>query len=482
MTYPLPYTHQQVGKPISTIPTMKTTTIPTTPTTVLPVPQQVLEKKILTTTLTPGDVLYIPRGYVHCAYCPIISSRTDTTTRTMTMGNNSTSFHVTLAIPTHDWTLAGLMSELIPTFLLDSPIISPPQSQLSSLLRQEQQYKQELQEQQHEQQQEQQHNEEEEEEENKQNFHKLALSFFPFGQEWKIVPKDLQNMLQSYMNQIWIHLHHIITPCMIHNVLQQKYQIHNQRSKQQRQFLLQQYNLLLQQEQQQQEQQQQEQPWSLLWSSHNDKNKNNNNDSTRTNSTSHSNNSNNKNKWAMVVGREAARTLTPQTRLRLATDEEKQWARVQQQQLATTTTIIQKDDGNNRKQEQQHKRPRLSFSSWQDDDNNDNKNYGSSSSSTPTVVGLRVRECIAHDITHVLEQIKKRTTTSTNTYYSKNYDDHDSSCSCSSLLFCFQVQELYHLLWRSSSSNQQPDDRLCIMTLLCLAKQCVTLGTWAIHD
>ena len=136
-TYPLPYTHQQVGKPISTI----KTTIPTTiPTTVLPVPQQVLENKILTTTLTPGDVLYIPRGYVHCAFCPIISSRTtttDTTTRTMTMGNNSTSFHVTLAIPTHDWTLAGLMSELIPTFLLDSPIISPPQSQLSSLLQQE---------------------------------------------------------------------------------------------------------------------------------------------------------------------------------------------------------------------------------------------------------------------------------------------------------------------------------------------------------
>jgi hypothetical protein len=44
--------------------------------------------------MRPGDVLYMPRGYVHEA-------------RSL---ESEPSFHVTVALATHDWTLAGLMS------------------------------------------------------------------------------------------------------------------------------------------------------------------------------------------------------------------------------------------------------------------------------------------------------------------------------------------------------------------------------------
>ena len=48
-------------------------------------------------TLRRGDVLYMPRGYVHEA-------------RTAGSGG---SFHVTVAISTHDWTAAGIVGDLI---------------------------------------------------------------------------------------------------------------------------------------------------------------------------------------------------------------------------------------------------------------------------------------------------------------------------------------------------------------------------------
>lgn len=72
-----PYPHEQVGKTLQN-----------------PVPDDVMHGPILIErTLCPGDVLYMPRGYVHeaqsCEDC--------------------CSFHVTVAIATHDWTLAGLL-------------------------------------------------------------------------------------------------------------------------------------------------------------------------------------------------------------------------------------------------------------------------------------------------------------------------------------------------------------------------------------
>ena len=85
---PFPYPHEQVGKQG------------------LPVPTEILEgPTALLTTMRPGDVLYMPRGFVHEASC-----------------SRQLSFHVTVALATHDWTLAGMMSmatEAILTRTLD---------------------------------------------------------------------------------------------------------------------------------------------------------------------------------------------------------------------------------------------------------------------------------------------------------------------------------------------------------------------------
>jgi hypothetical protein len=74
---PYPYPHEQVGK------------------NELEVPDEVLQGPVLMErTMRPGDVLYMPRGYVHQA-------------RALP---SEPSFHVTVALATHDWTLAGIMS------------------------------------------------------------------------------------------------------------------------------------------------------------------------------------------------------------------------------------------------------------------------------------------------------------------------------------------------------------------------------------
>lgn len=73
---PYPYPQEQVGKQG------------------VPVPKEVLEgPTAIATTLNPGDVLYMPRGFVHEACCSDILS-----------------LHATVALATHDWTLAGVMS------------------------------------------------------------------------------------------------------------------------------------------------------------------------------------------------------------------------------------------------------------------------------------------------------------------------------------------------------------------------------------
>ena len=74
---PYPYPHEQVGKEG------------------IPVPPQVTKGPVaVSVTLQPGDVLYMPRGYVHEAHC-----------------QDNLSFHLTVALATHDWTLAGIMSQ-----------------------------------------------------------------------------------------------------------------------------------------------------------------------------------------------------------------------------------------------------------------------------------------------------------------------------------------------------------------------------------
>jgi hypothetical protein len=60
----------------------------------LKVPTQVLNgPTVYDTVLEPGNVLYMPRGYVHEAHTL-----------------DECSFHVTIAMPTHDWTLAGAIT------------------------------------------------------------------------------------------------------------------------------------------------------------------------------------------------------------------------------------------------------------------------------------------------------------------------------------------------------------------------------------
>lgn len=83
-----PYPHEQVGK------------------SGLDVPPEVLEgATAIETTLSQGDILYMPRGWVH-------EAKTD---------SNQPSFHATVAIATHDWTLAGNMTEIISRTLASNP-------------------------------------------------------------------------------------------------------------------------------------------------------------------------------------------------------------------------------------------------------------------------------------------------------------------------------------------------------------------------
>lgn len=73
---PFPYPHEQVGKEG------------------MPIPPSVLAGPCLFDgVLNEGDVLYMPRGFVHEANTQ----------------DNDLSFHVTVALATHDWTLAGMM-------------------------------------------------------------------------------------------------------------------------------------------------------------------------------------------------------------------------------------------------------------------------------------------------------------------------------------------------------------------------------------
>jgi hypothetical protein len=74
---PYPYPHEQVGKDGRAVPDV-----------VLDGP--VLIKRIL----KPGDIMYMPRGYVHEAKSL----------------ENELSFHVTVALATHDWSFAGMLS------------------------------------------------------------------------------------------------------------------------------------------------------------------------------------------------------------------------------------------------------------------------------------------------------------------------------------------------------------------------------------
>jgi len=72
-----PYPHEQVGKQG------------------LKVPEKILERPVIEHELQPGDVLYMPRGYVHEASC-----------------SSYASWHATLAIATHDWSWTKVLTQM----------------------------------------------------------------------------------------------------------------------------------------------------------------------------------------------------------------------------------------------------------------------------------------------------------------------------------------------------------------------------------
>eukprot|EP00531_Pseudo-nitzschia_arenysensis_P004289 CAMPEP_0116155368 /NCGR_PEP_ID=MMETSP0329-20121206/22271_1 /TAXON_ID=697910 /ORGANISM="Pseudo-nitzschia arenysensis, Strain B593" /LENGTH=495 /DNA_ID=CAMNT_0003652399 /DNA_START=30 /DNA_END=1514 /DNA_ORIENTATION=+ len=93
---PHPYPHQQVGK------------------AGIPVPEAVTTgPKAFEGCLVPGDVLYLPRGMVHEA---------DTTQTKSGEPAADLSFHITVALATHDWTLGGNLGKMIQNQLLESTI------------------------------------------------------------------------------------------------------------------------------------------------------------------------------------------------------------------------------------------------------------------------------------------------------------------------------------------------------------------------
>eukprot|EP00933_Yihiella_yeosuensis_P029056 TRINITY_DN22780_c0_g1_i1.p1 TRINITY_DN22780_c0_g1~~TRINITY_DN22780_c0_g1_i1.p1 ORF type:complete len:501 (-),score=101.36 TRINITY_DN22780_c0_g1_i1:235-1710(-) len=77
---PFPYPSEQVGKSDA-----------------YPVPEHTLDKPLMEVTLHEGDVLYMPRGFVHEAFT----------------SEDEASLHLTLALATHDWSYASVVSEAL---------------------------------------------------------------------------------------------------------------------------------------------------------------------------------------------------------------------------------------------------------------------------------------------------------------------------------------------------------------------------------
>ena len=251
---PFPYPHEQVGK-----------------STALPVPDQVRQGPILfQSILQPGDVLYIPRGYVHEAQCVpfTAASNTSATPPRPLFG----SFHITIAIATHDWSLLGILrnatSDILsstqllpvhyrkaidrqfgqhPTLLLEPSSSSspPPVSQLPPLAIPESNRR-----------------------------------------DSSIVSNNAVVQLQQQIDTVLRLLQQEITVSNINQALYNKYTFHNQRASQQRNHMIQQYVT---------KQQQRMNDITLI---HSDD-------------------------IGTLIGYEASRTVTLQTYVRAVTDQEK---------------------------------------------------------------------------------------------------------------------------------------------------------------
>ena len=68
-------------------------------------PKDILKNVAINKTFGPGDKLHMPRGFVHEASC----------------SNDSPSFHATITLMTHDWSLASVYSTVLSEKLLAIP-------------------------------------------------------------------------------------------------------------------------------------------------------------------------------------------------------------------------------------------------------------------------------------------------------------------------------------------------------------------------
>jgi ribosomal protein L16 Arg81 hydroxylase len=165
-----PYSHEQVGKQPH-----------------LPVPDSVLQGPVLLQCiLKPGDVLYMPRGYVHMA----------------TALAGTFSFHVTIALATQDWSLANLVADS--TRLL---------AQVN---------------------------------------HRKAINRQFGTRPWNQVPDDSKHQLQASLDEIWADLKNQVTVQFVHETLAKKYKEHNERANRQRSLIHQQQQLEQEQQLEQQ--------------------------------------------------------------------------------------------------------------------------------------------------------------------------------------------------------------------------------------
>jgi hypothetical protein len=361
-----PYPHEQVGKDVQ-----------------LPVPEEVLQGPVLMErTLHPGDVLYMPRGYVHEARC----TRGTTGTSTSRSSSSSSSvnvdpccdgsFHITIAIATHDWTLSGLLQSACQSVIAQQL----PTAYRKAIHRQ-------------------------------------------FGQQPSLSPhfsestnaKRATIALQEQIDYAIQMLQQEITVLNINTALYNKYQRHNQRASSYRQSMIQQYL---------QARQQQVHPTST----------------TATNRKCNIDTVNN------VVGWDAACTVTLQTRIRKATDVEKESVRVVYSAART----------------HQHPHP-----------------HSTAFESEPSPCGLHVREEIYNPVIQMIQMVQQTPQQSYPVWQLRSLlllsppVDHCPNQQHATTTTTSTATSGKH---QTTSSTTM----ICDLTLLCIARRCVELGAFAV--
>ena len=400
---PYPYPSEQVGKSKA-----------------LPVPEHVRHGPILfQSVLQPGDVLYIPRGYVHEAQS-ITSIPPNQPKQTQPSSSSSSSlfgsFHITIAIATHDWSLLGLLqsatsdllssTQLLPVdyrkaidrqfgqqpILLESSL-SPSQNSTSITTTTTTTTSNTL----------------------ESNGHRHDPS---------IVSNEAVLQLQQQIDTVLQLFQREMTVSNINHALYNKYTFHNQRALQQRNHMMQQYVIKQQQHQRRKDS---VNPENIL----------------------------------TLVGYDASQTVTLQSYIRAVTDSEKRMIAAhqqqQQQQQLNSTTSSTPSRPSPPKQVGLHVREEI-----YDDIMTIIQHVKSDTTGPKSFQVYQLRSILEHD--------------------KVNMDDalisgrHDDEIRPGRLSLLQQTPANGTVNSSSSSSNNM----ICDITLLSLARRCVELGAFAI--